>query len=611
MSSTCWHVLGLLHRNKRDCNEAMQCFKQAVRLDPENLVLARDLTNLQVHEGNVCGNYQLAHRLLRTTIDHFQRFSESGGQTREEIWETGEREANTKKPSNHSRNAPSETSVLIGLLQSVCLLSSVPDKAARLETLGRLQIYTNRLDDAHRTFLELFRYQRANRTYLLCALASHPLFRNHVVFPKSPLAMRQNASAPCERTSDLNGNLDDSKFLAFSLYALGAPELHGSLANGWLAQPRHVIFRGTPRDFETRTPDSAMYYLLRPLSEEEQKRLSEWFLSDEETQTACIASRVAHQTICLSALSSFFDLTGQYKQALETVENAIASTPAFAELHQLKARILKHSGNFEAAAGAICDAREMDLADRFLNTLSVKYLLAIDDTKKATQMALYFSHEDNLTEMQSLSYELRCGESWRRQGKLGLSLNQFYTVVSQFGDMHHDLFDFHWYCQRRGGFRSYLRTLRMRNKVYAHRYYRRAVHNIISILLKQYDHPEDDASTTVKRPNNPEIQHSDSHSTATPEATSKSSKKKKKKADPSGASPAPPGSLPTATPSKNVDIDQGGMKWLLSGDAALEEAARLVDHLRQAAQLWPQTHQSAETVVDGTVSVSVVVDRKL
>lgn len=37
----------------RDYNEAMGCFKQAVRLDPENMVLARDLTNLQVHEGNV------------------------------------------------------------------------------------------------------------------------------------------------------------------------------------------------------------------------------------------------------------------------------------------------------------------------------------------------------------------------------------------------------------------------------------------------------------------------------------------------------------------------------------------------------------------------------
>lgn len=47
--------------NSRDYNEAMKCFKQAVRLDSDNLVLARDLTTLQIHEGNVVRIILLIH----------------------------------------------------------------------------------------------------------------------------------------------------------------------------------------------------------------------------------------------------------------------------------------------------------------------------------------------------------------------------------------------------------------------------------------------------------------------------------------------------------------------------------------------------------------------
>lgn len=63
-------------------------------------------------------------------------------------------------------------------------------------------------------------------------------------------------------------------------------------------------------------------------------------------------------------------------------------TPTLSELYQLKGRILKHCGDFVSAANAMCSGREMDLADRFLNTKTVKYFLAVDDTKRVSPKSL-------------------------------------------------------------------------------------------------------------------------------------------------------------------------------------------------------------------------------
>lgn len=66
------------------------------------------------------------------------------------------------------------------------------------------------------------------------------------------------------------------------------------------------------------------------------------------------------------------------------VLQGLATTPTLTELHQLKARILKHLGDLKGASTALCEGRETDLADRFLNTKAVKYLLAVDDTERVS-----------------------------------------------------------------------------------------------------------------------------------------------------------------------------------------------------------------------------------
>ena len=47
-SHICWHVFGLVQRSEKKYDEAMKAYKMALRIEPENLQILRDLSLLQV-----------------------------------------------------------------------------------------------------------------------------------------------------------------------------------------------------------------------------------------------------------------------------------------------------------------------------------------------------------------------------------------------------------------------------------------------------------------------------------------------------------------------------------------------------------------------------------
>lgn len=44
----CWHVYGLLYRSDREYREAIKCYRNALKIDPNNIEILRDLSLLQV-----------------------------------------------------------------------------------------------------------------------------------------------------------------------------------------------------------------------------------------------------------------------------------------------------------------------------------------------------------------------------------------------------------------------------------------------------------------------------------------------------------------------------------------------------------------------------------
>jgi peptide alpha-N-acetyltransferase len=60
----CWHVYGLLHRTDRNYAEAIKAYKQALRLDPANQQILRDLSMLQVQMRDLDGFCHTRNTLL-------------------------------------------------------------------------------------------------------------------------------------------------------------------------------------------------------------------------------------------------------------------------------------------------------------------------------------------------------------------------------------------------------------------------------------------------------------------------------------------------------------------------------------------------------------------
>jgi tetratricopeptide (TPR) repeat protein len=64
-SHVCWHVFGLVHRSDRDYKEAVKCYRNALRIEPDNMQILRDLSLLQVQLRDRVGYLETRHSLLK------------------------------------------------------------------------------------------------------------------------------------------------------------------------------------------------------------------------------------------------------------------------------------------------------------------------------------------------------------------------------------------------------------------------------------------------------------------------------------------------------------------------------------------------------------------
>ena len=97
----------------------------------------------------------------------------------------------------------------------------------------------------------------------------------------------------------------------------------------------------------------------------------------------------------LAFLAQHYDRVGNIAKALEKCDAAIAHTPTVIELYTIKAKVMKHAGNLSSAALLSDHARQLDLADRYLNCHTVKYKLRAGDIDEANSLAVLFT-KDNL-----------------------------------------------------------------------------------------------------------------------------------------------------------------------------------------------------------------------
>jgi len=195
----------------------------------------------------------------------------------------------------------------------------------------------------------------------------------------------------------------------------------------------------------------------------------------------------------LMVTADHFNFLGNTVKALEYADAAIEHTPTLVEIYACKARIYKHAGDLKESSKWFDEVRSMDLADRYLNTQCVRALLRVDDTQQGMEKALLFSKDPdspeaaNLHDMQCMWYESAVGRSYCRQKKHGKALKIFNETFRHFNDIAEDQFDFHNYCLRKTTLKAYVAMLRMQERLYSHKFYRRAAKDAIRIYVDLFD----------------------------------------------------------------------------------------------------------------------------
>lgn len=540
-SHVCWHVYGLLHRADREYNESIKAYKQALRIDSENLQILRDLSLLQVQMRDLSGFLKTRNTIL--TLKSNQKIN----------WLTY---AVAKHMNGDLEGAVSVIDIYLGTVPEDSdelkrgyesselamyknrLLSEMPDN---------LQVALDNLDECKKVVvdetawlmtkgtyqLRLGRYEDAQQTFM--SLLNRGLTEDYRVHSGYMCALLEADDETCQAAAKLKGTrtlatmrplTGDQRQALLNVY-------RGNLAESF---PRSAAIRRMPltllegeelkaaidvycrKGLSKGVPSLGCDLSALLLVEEDGKYAPATDPSDVRAHptTAMITDLVDSYITSLSSESKFpngdssespstimwawylraylHEICGEYSAGLATVDKCIDHTPTGVDLYELKGRILKASGDIQAAAECLDAGRDLDKQDRYINNQTTKYMLQADKEDVALErIALFVKHEGNpeqmLSDMQCSWYELELAECLRRKSQWGKSLKKFTSVVKHFEDWHEDQFDFHSYCIRKGTLRAYADVLRFEDELWGLDNYARAAEGMSRLYLHLYDNP--------------------------------------------------------------------------------------------------------------------------
>ncbi|TVU35938.1 hypothetical protein EJB05_17845 [Eragrostis curvula] len=502
-SHVCWHVYGLLYRSDREYREAIKCYRNALRIDPDNIEILRDLSLLQAQMRDLSGFVETRQQLLSLKPNHRMNWIgfavahhlNSNSSKAIEVLEAYEGTLEDDYPPDNERYEHSEMLLYkISLFEECGMLdraleemqkkeSKIVDKLSFKEQMASILFKLGRFDESERIYRSLLFMNPDNYKYFIAVQKCLGLYSDN----------GQYSADDVERLSALYESLKKDYAWSSAVKRIPLDFLEGEkfqeAADNYV---RPLLTKGVPSLFSD----------LSPLYEHPGKAniLEKLFLKLEDSirTSGCFPGSPQKEppsTLLwtLFLISQHYDRRGQYEIALNKIDEAISHTPTVIDLYSVKGKILQHAGNFAAAAALADEARSMDLADRYLNSECVMQMLQADQVGLAEKTAVLFTKDgdqhNNLHDMQCMWYELASGESYYRQGDLGRALKNFLAVEKHYADMTEDQFDFHSYCLRKMTLRAYVSMLKFQDRLHAHEYFHKAAAGAIRCYMKLHDSP--------------------------------------------------------------------------------------------------------------------------
>merc|ERR1712137_98254 len=510
-SPICWHVYGLIYRSDRNYAEAKKCYLNAMRRDTNNLTLLRDLASLQIQLRDLTGflktrkqmlslkpsryecwyAFSMAWQLLgrfdeavdvmiafEDIVDATQKKKEALGEETKPNFEDGERKLYIIRLFEQAGRYQEALDYLRAQLDQIVDKNGAQEIEASL--LLKLQDY----DAAETQYLALIDINPENENYhqgfqsaLLKGGELAGELLDIVVTRYEQLSTKYPRSSACKKhpLSFLSGDAFVSQLDAYLQPAIrkGIPSLWATIRNLY----------STPEKGKVIEERALAYY-------DSLKKVCQFPQHENDEQIEPPSALL--WTIIF--LAQHFDQAGDYQRALDLIDEAIEHTPTAIDVYLYRAKILKHAGDIQKAADQMDECRAMDLADRYLNTVTTRYLLKADRVDQADSTVELFTrdadnHNVSLTEMQCVWYEQNAADSFLRTKQYGIALKKALSIDNHFVDFTEDQFDFHSYCLRKLTLRAYEDLLHFEDRLYSHENYYNCARTIIHAYLALFDNP--------------------------------------------------------------------------------------------------------------------------
>uniref|UniRef100_A0A8C1BF62 N-alpha-acetyltransferase 15, NatA auxiliary subunit a n=1 Tax=Cyprinus carpio carpio TaxID=630221 RepID=A0A8C1BF62_CYPCA len=496
-SHVCWHVYGLLQRSDKKYDEAIKCYRNALKWDKDNLQILRDLSLLQIQMRDLEGYRETRYQLLQ--LRPAQRASWIGYAIAYHLLEDYEMAAKIveefrKTQQTSPDKVDYEYSELL-LYQNQLLREAglnkealdhltsyekqICDKLAVEETRGELLLKLDRAGEATEVYHRLLERNPENWSYyqgLEKALKPKSVEEKQKIYEDAWVKYPKGLVPRRLPLSFLTGEkfrecLD--RYLRMN-FSKGCPPVFTTLKS--LYHQKDKVRWGNITKRMCRTYKNRHHFYNMFLSSAVVPKFSLW---------TCYF------------LAQHFNHIGKQTLALEYINAAIESTPTLIELFLIKAKIYKHAGNIREAARWMDEAQALDTADRFINSKCAKYLLKAGLIKEAEEMCSKFTREgasavENLNEMQCMWFQTECALAYKSLNKYGEALKKCHEIERHFVEITDDQFDFHTYCMRKMTLRSYVDLLNLEDVLRMHPFYFKAARTAIEIYLSLHDNPLSD-----------------------------------------------------------------------------------------------------------------------
>ncbi|XP_041357444.1 N-alpha-acetyltransferase 15, NatA auxiliary subunit-like [Gigantopelta aegis] len=486
-SHVCWHVYGLLQRSDRKYDEAIKCYRNALKWDKDNLQILRDLSLLQIQMRDLEGYRETRYQLL--VLRPGQRASWIGYAMAYHLLKDFDmalkileefRKTQMPKPYDyeHSELLMYQNLVMreAGMYQRALehlttFDKQMVDRLSMQEIKAQLLVQLGRKGDAVDICLDLIDRNPENWAYYKGL--------EEAINPDSiEEKMKIYADAQCRYPrASMPKRLPLNFTTGLFSHAYVVDKCTWSLLLFFL---------------------SFFFFFIKIIEElvlsYEQHLKSCGYFHPKDAETGEEKEPATAILWTYYYLAQHFDFMGDMEKAMGYMDLGLEHTPLLIELFTLKAKLMKHAGDMEEAVRLMDEAQSLDTADRYINSKCAKYMLRASLIQEASDMCTKFTREgvsatENLNEMQCMWFQTECAAAAQRLGKWGEALKKCHEVDRHFTEIIEDQFDFHTYCMRKMTLRAYVGLLRLEDKLRNHPFYFRAAKIALEIYLHLHDHP--------------------------------------------------------------------------------------------------------------------------